>query len=108
MSAPVVSPAAGQDGFTPSDPALFDKTISSLSSTLASQASLAAGLSDYMVSKRRKSYLAHVSLPLSAPQKLQLLVTPGSESSLFDQSFLEKVSGQVKEGSFISSSLSLA
>ena len=58
-----------QDGFTPSDPALFDKTILSLSSILASQTSLAAGLSDFVVSKRRESFLAHVLLTLSAPQK---------------------------------------
>ena len=44
-----------QDGFTPSDPALSDKTISSLSSNLASQTSLAAGLSDFVVSKWSKS-----------------------------------------------------
>ena len=50
-----------QDGFTPSDPALLDKPISSLSSTLASQTSLAAGLSDFVVSKRRESYLARVT-----------------------------------------------
>ena len=37
-----------------------------------------------------------------------LLVTPGLESSLFNQSLLEKVSGQVKEDSLLSSSLSLA
>ena len=52
--------------------------------------------------------MAHVSLPLSAPQKRELLVTPGSEASLFDQSLLEKVSGLVKKDSLISSSLSLA
>ena len=86
-----------QDGFQPSDPALFDKTISSLSATLATQTSLAAGLTDFVVSKRRESFLAHVSLPLSEPQKRELLATPGSDTSLFDQSLLEKVSGQVKE-----------
>ena len=51
-----------QDGFKPFDPALFDKTISSLSAALASQTSLAAGLADFVVSKWRESYLAHVSL----------------------------------------------
>ena len=94
-----------QNGFQPSDPALFDKTFSSLSVTLAIQTSLAAGLAEFVVTKRRESYLACVSLPLSAPQKRELLVTPGSDMALFDQSLLEKVSGQVKEDSFISSSL---
>ena len=41
-------------------------------------------------------------------QKRELLISPGSESSLFDQGVLEKVSGKVKEDSFILSSLSLA
>ena len=41
-----------------------------------------------------------MSLLLSEPQKRELLVTPGSDTSLFDQSLLEKVSGQVKEDSF--------
>ena len=97
-----------QDGFQPSDPALFDKTISSLAATLTTQMSLAAGLADFVLSKRRESCQAHMSLPLSVPQKQELLVTPGSDMSLFDQSLLEKVLGQVKEDSFISSSLSLA
>ena len=91
-----------QDGFTPLDPALFDKTILSLSSTLPSQMSLAVGLADFVASKRRESYLAHVSLLLSAPQKRELIVTPGSETALFNQSLLKKVSGQVKEDSFVS------
>ena len=97
-----------QDGFQPSDPALFDKNISSLSTTLAMQTSLAAGLTNFTVSKRRESYLGHVSVPLSESQKRELLVTPGSETFLFAKSLLKKVSGQVKEDSLISSSLSLA
>ena len=84
---------------------LFDKTISC---TLASQTSMAAAMSDFLVSKWRESYLAHVSLPISASKKRELLVSPGSGLSLFDQDLLEKVSGQVKEDTFISSSLSLA
>ena len=97
-----------QDGFQPSDPALFDKNISSLSATLAMQTSLAAGLTNFTVSKRRESYVGHVSIPLSEPQKRELLVTRGSDAALFDQLLLEKASGQVKEDSLISSSLSLA
>ena len=60
------------------------------------------------MTKRHESYLAHVSLRLSALQKRELLATPGPVMSLFGQSLLEKVSCQVKEDSFISSSLSLA
>ena len=69
---------------------------------------MAAAMSDFLVSKRRESYLAHVSLPISTSQKRELLVSPGSDMSLFDQELLEKVSGQLKGDSFISSSLSLA
>ena len=95
------------DGFSPSDLTLFHEAISSISCTLASQTSMAAAMSDFVVSKRQKSHLAHVSLPILGSQKLELLILPGSDS-LFGQSHLEKVSGQVKEDSFISSSLSLA
>ena len=68
----------------------------------------AASLTDFLISKRREFYLGHASLPLSAAQKSDLLVTSGSDSTLFDQGLLEKVSSQVKEDSFISSSLSMA
>ena len=68
---------------------------------------MAASLSDFVISKRRESFLGHASLPLSASQKRELLISTGSESDLFDQGLLEKVSGQVKEDLFISSSLSL-
>ena len=88
---------------TPSDPA-----ISSLSASLSGWTPTAASLSYFVISKRWESYLGHASLPLSASQKQELLITPGSDSSLFDQGLLEKVSSQVKEDLFISSSLSMA
>ena len=75
---------------------------------LANQTETAAAMSDFIVSKRRESYLGHVSLPISASQKRELLVTPGSGESLFVQDLVGKVSGQVKDDSFISSTLSLA
>ena len=75
---------------------------------MSSQARSAAALSDFLQSKRRKSYGAHATLPLSRAQKRELLVSPGSTSGLFDQSLLEKVSSQVKEDSFIFSSLPMA
>ena len=40
-----------RDRFSPSDPTLFDKAISSISCTLASHTSVAAGMSDFLVSK---------------------------------------------------------
>ena len=97
-----------RDGFAPSDPASFDSAISSVSASLLGQTRTAASLTDFLVSKRRESYLGHASLPLSAAQKSDLLVTPGSESTLFDQSLLKKVSSQVKKDFFILSSLSMA
>ena len=69
---------------------------------------MSAALTDFFVSKRRESYLGHVSLPLSAAQKHDLLITPGSDTTLFDKDLLEKVSSQVKEDSIISSSLSMS
>ena len=48
-------------------------------------------------------------MPLSVPQKKrELQVTSGSRDFLFDQSLLEKTTGQVKEDSIISSNVSLS
>ena len=66
------------DGFAPSDPALLDSAISSLSASLSGQTWMAASLTNFLVSKRRESYLVHASLPLLAAQKHDLLVTPYS------------------------------
>ena len=90
-----------RDGFKPSDPAFFDSAISSLSWSISNQTQTVSALSDFLVSKQRESYLGHASLPLSAAQKRELLISPGSGSYLFDQDLLEKVSGQVKADSFI-------
>ena len=42
-----------QDGYHPSDPVLFDKTIQSLSASMALQTSLTSGMTDFLVTKRR-------------------------------------------------------
>ena len=96
------------EGFKPADPALFDKNISTLSAALASQTALSAGVSDFITSKRRESYLAHTSCLIAESVKRDLLVAPGSGSFLFNQPLLEKVVTTVKEDSIISSTASLA
>ena len=87
---------------------LFDKNISTLSAALASRTALSAGLSDFITSKRRESYLAHTSCPIAESVKRDLLVAPGSDSLLFNQPLLEKVVNTVKEDALISSTASLA
>ena len=96
-----------EDGFSPSDPVLFDKNISVLSAALASQTTVAAGLTDFVTSKRQESYLAHASCPIAESQKRELLVAPGTGSLLFNQPLLEKIVSQLKEDSLIASSVSL-
>ena len=96
------------EGYKPADPALFDKNISALSAALASQTTMAAGISDFITMKRRESYLAHASCPIAESVKRDLLVAPGSDSFLFNQPLLEKVVTSVKEDSIISSTASLA
>ena len=96
------------DGYRPSDPALFDKNISALSAALASQTMMAAGFTDFVSAKRRESYLAHAACPIVESVKRDLLVAPGTESFLFDQPLLEKVVSHMKEDSLISSTASLA
>ena len=100
-------PSLKEEGFRPSDPALFDKNITALSAALASQTTVAAGLTDFVTSKRRESYLAHTSCPIAESQKRVLLVAPGTSSLLFQQPLSEKIVSQLKEDSLIASSVSL-
>ena len=97
-----------QDGYRPSDPVLFVKLIQSLSASMALQTSLASGMTDFVVSKRRESFLSHVAVPMSAPQKRKLQVASATGDFLFDQELLEKTSGQVKEDTIISSNVFLS
>ena len=96
------------EGYKPVDPALFDKNISALSAALDAQTTMAVGISDFITTKRRESYLAHASCPIAESVKRDLLVAPGSNSFLFNQPLLEKVVTSVKEDSIISSTASLA
>ena len=61
-----------QDGYQPSDPVLFDKTVQSLSASMVLQTSLTSGVTDFLVTNRRESFLSHVSVPMSSPQKREL------------------------------------
>ena len=54
-----------RDGFKPSDPTLFSTAISSVSAALSSQARSAAAVSTFIRSKRRESFLAHATVPVS-------------------------------------------
>ena len=85
-----------EDGFRPSDPALFDKNISALSAALVTQTTVAAGLTDFVTAKRCESYLAHSSCPIAESQKRELLVAHGMDSLLFNQPLLERVVSQLK------------
>ena len=49
-----------QDGFQPYDPSLFNKNISALSASFATQTLVCTGLTDFVMAKRRKSFLARV------------------------------------------------
>ena len=97
-----------RDGFNPSDPTLFNTTISSVSAALSSQARSVAAVSTFMRSKQRESLLAHATVPVSQVQKWERTVAPGSSDGLFDQDLLEKVASQVKEDAFVLSSMSMA
>ena len=77
-----------EDGYKPSNPSLFDKSISSLSAALATQTGVASSLSEFITSKRRESYLSHASFTLPESLKRELLVAPGTESFLFNQPLL--------------------
>ena len=97
-----------EDGYRPSDPALFDKNITSFSAALASQTTMAAGVTDFISSKRLESYLSHALCSVAESVKRDLLAAPGSDSLLFDPELLERLVSQLKEDSLISSTASLA
>ena len=96
-----------RDGFQPSDPALFNSALSSVSAALSRQARTAAAGSTFIRAKRRESLLAHTSLPVPETQKRSLTVTQGSSSGLFDAELLSEVVSQVQSSSQISSNLAL-
>ena len=97
-----------RDGFQPSDPALFNSALSSVSAALSRQARTAAAGSTFVRAKRRESLLAHTTLPVPETQKRDLTVTPGSSSGLFDAELLAEVVSQVQSSSQISSNLALS
>ena len=97
-----------RDGFQPSDPALFNSALSSVSAALSRQACTAAAGSTFIRAKRRESLLAHTTLPVPETQKRDLTVTPGSSSGLFDAELLAEVVSQVQSSSQISSNLALS
>ena len=53
-----------EEGFKPANPGLFDRTITTLSASLASQTGVSTGISEFVTSKRRESNLAHTSCPI--------------------------------------------
>ena len=97
-----------RDHFQPSDPALFNTALSSVSAALSRQARSAAAGSDFMRAKRRESLLAHTTLPVPESQKRSLTTSPGTSSGLFDSGLLSEVVSQVHSSSQISSNLALS
>ena len=93
-----------RDGFQPSDPALFNSALSSVSAALSRQARTAAAGFTFVRAKHRESLLAHTTLPVPETQKRDLTVTPGSSSGLFGSELLAEVVSQVQ----ISSNLALS
>ena len=97
-----------RDRFPPSDPALFNTALSSISAALSRQARTAAAGSGFLRAKRRESLLAHTTLPVPVSQKRSLTTTPGSSSGLFDSELLLDVVFQVHSSSQISSNLAFS
>ena len=65
-------------------------------------------MSEFVTSKRRESYLVHISCPVGESVKWELLVAPGTDNLLFNQPLLEKVVSTIKEDSLSLSTASLA
>ena len=97
-----------QDRFQPSDPALFNSALSSVSAALSRQARSSAAGTGFILAKRRENLLAHATLPVPESQKHSLMTSPGTSSGLFDSGLLAEVVAQVHSSSQISSNLALS
>ena len=78
-----------------------------MSASLASQTNLSSGMSEFVTSKRRVSYLAHTSCPVGESVKRELLVAPGPDNLWLSQPLREKVVCTIKGALLLSSTASL-
>ena len=97
-----------RDGFQPSNPTLFNATLSSASASLSQQARSSSAGASFVRSKRRESLLMHTSIPMPEAQRRSLTVAPGSTTGLFNEDILSEVVGQVQRSSLISSNLAVS
>ena len=89
-------------GFTPSDPALFNQLVTALSKSLAHQAHVAASHTAYACHKRREFYLSHLLAYFTDATKHSLLSAP---SVFADLLFREQDIHQLLDSTRSSSSL---
>ena len=97
-----------RDGFQPADPTLFNAAFASASATLSQQARTSASSSAFLRSKCRESLLTRTAIPVPEAQRRALTVSPGSESSLFNEEILSVVVAQVQQSFMISSTLAVS
>ena len=69
-------------GFTPTDPALFNQLVTALSKNLAHQASVTASQVSYICNKRRELYLSHLPTYFTDSTKRSILESPAVFSDL--------------------------
>ena len=96
------------DGFQPSDPALFNAALSSVSASLSQQACSALAGASFIRAKRRKSGLTHISIPVPEAHRRSLTVAPVSIVGLFNEDILSEVVAQVQRSLLISSNLAVS
>ena len=89
-------------GFTPSDPALFNHLVTALSKSLAHQAHVSASNTAYACHKRREFYLSHLPAYFSDTNKCSMLSSP---SVFADSLFREEDIAQFLDSTCSSSSL---
>ena len=89
-------------GFSPSDPALFNQLVTVLSKSLAHQAHVAASHTTYACHKRREFYLSHLPAYFTDTTKRSLSSAP---SVFADSLFREEDVGQLLDSTRLSSSL---
>ena len=89
-------------GFTPSDPALFNQLVTALSKSLAHQAHVSASDTAYACHKRREFYLSHLPAYFGDTTKRSMLSAP---SVFANTLFRENDIAQLLDSTCSSSSL---
>ena len=95
-------------GYSPPDPQLFRKIISSLSLSIVDQSSIAHWFSIFCSNARKDHLLKHVFPSVSVDQKSQLMASHPFASDLFEETILKKIIEDIRGDTTLSFNMSMS